>query len=71
MGMETLNTAARAAGYSMASDEFLNEGKREPQSDANSWRSGEAVLPAERQERGSVIDWIKSWFGGVGRRATA
>ena len=78
MGMETLNTAARAAGFAMASDEFLNDGiPEQPVAETNAWRPGEAVLLGQGQERAdakagpSFTDWIKGLFGTAGRRAPA
>jgi hypothetical protein len=68
--METLNSAARAAGFAMAaSDEIGTERKPE----ASTWRPGDPVLekaPANKPQV-SLIEWIKSLFGASGRRAPA
>ena len=44
MGIETLNSAARAAGFAMAADEIADEGKSEATQDSKAWRPGEAIL---------------------------
>jgi len=76
MSMETLNTAARAAGFAMAtSDEGLQESKVEAKPEAEAWRSSEAALllqgPQEAVPKASAADWFKSLFGLSGRRAPA
>ena len=75
MSMETLNTAARAAGFAMASDEGLQESKVEAKPEAEAWRSSEAALllqgPQEAAPKASATDWLKSLFGLSGRRAPA
>lgn len=76
MGIETLHTAARAAGFAMAaSDEAAEEKKAEAKVETESWRSGEAVLlvadtPAVKAVP-STADWLKSLFGMSGGRAPA
>jgi hypothetical protein len=76
MSMETLNTAARAAGFAMAtSDEGLQESKVEANLEAEAWRSSEAALllqgSQEAPPKASAADWFKSLFGLSGRRAPA
>ena len=79
MGMETLNNAARAAGYAMAtSDELLSNSKPdETRSEADSWRPGEAIIaskaaPSSSNMLHSVTDWVKGRVLGVfGRGAPA
>ncbi len=76
MGIETLNTAARAAGFAMAtSDEVAEEKKAEAKVETESWRSGEAILlaPATSDAKAvpSTADWLKSLLGMSGRRAPA
>jgi len=76
MSMETLNTAARAAGFAMAtSDEGLQESKVEANLEAEAWRSSEAALllqgSQEAAPKASAADWFKSLFGLSGRRAPA
>jgi hypothetical protein len=45
MGMETLNSAARAAGFAMAvADENQSTVEAKPEVEAKSWRSGQPVL---------------------------
>jgi hypothetical protein len=78
MGIETLNTAAHAAGFAMAaSDEVVQEGKSEAKAETESWRSGEAILlapeAADDAEKSapSTADWLKGLLGMSGRRAPA
>jgi hypothetical protein len=74
MGIETLNTAARAAGFAMAADEVAEDGKTEAKVEGESWRP-DAVQPApdtaEAKAMPSAADWFKSLFGMSGRRAPA
>jgi hypothetical protein len=69
MGMETLNSAARAAGFAMAvSDETPAAVEAKA---AQSWRSGEPVLvhhgaPAKI----APAIWLKSLLGLFHRRAS-
>jgi hypothetical protein len=75
--METLNTAARAAGFAMAADEGGDEGKVVEKPDAIAWRSGEAVLLHENEQKPvkaapTVTDWVKGVvLGVIGRGAPA
>jgi hypothetical protein len=76
MGIETLNTAARAAGFAMAtSDEAAQESKVEAKPETESWRAGDAVLLSsgaqDAKRASSIADWLKSLFGVFGRRAPA
>ena len=78
MGMETLNNAARAAGYAMAaSDELLNDGKAEVTTENDAWRPGEAVLHSQAPLPATgavhaVTDWVKARiFSVFGRGAPA
>jgi hypothetical protein len=73
MGIEALNSAARAAGFAMAaSDEPYAEVKVEARAAEPQWRSGEALLrrevirPAPR-----AGDWVRSLLGLFGRRVPA
>jgi hypothetical protein len=74
MGIETLNTAAHAAGFAMAADEVAEDKKAEAEVETESWRS-EAVLLAPDTAEGKAVpstaDWLKSLFGMSGRRAPA
>jgi hypothetical protein len=76
MGIETLNTAARAAGFAMASagEETATETKPE----AAAWRPGEAILLSPnaqvampKRSAPSVAGWVKGLFGMSGRGAPA
>jgi hypothetical protein len=69
--METLNSAARAAGFAMAaSDEPLNPRTAESQPEA--WRPGDSVaLETSAARKTGTIDWVKSLFGLFGRGAPA
>jgi hypothetical protein len=76
MSIETLNTAARAAGFAMAtSDEGSQESTVEAKPEAETWRSGEAILlpqdPQDAVPKTSATDWFKSLFGLFGRGAPA
>jgi hypothetical protein len=75
MSMETLNTAARAAGFAMApSDDSSQDGKIETKPEAETWRSEAILLPQGAQKaapKASAADWFKSLFGLSGRRAPA
>ena len=78
MGMETLNNAARAAGYAMAtSDDLLNNSKAEPRTEVEAWRPGEAIMarqvaPPPSNPVHTVTDWVKGRVLSVfGRGAPA
>jgi hypothetical protein len=75
MGMETLNSAARAAGFAMAaSDEPINQADAEPKAARQSWKAGEAMLlqaSAQPKASASSTDWLKSLLGLFGRGAPA
>ena len=81
MGMETLNSAARAAGFAMAvSDETQPDETQsavEPKTDAQSWRSGEPVLKhpviVRRDEPARIAQpvWVKSLLNLLQGRAPA
>ena len=76
MSMETLNTAARAAGFAMAtSDESSQDSKVETKPEAEMWRSSEAIVlqqgPQKAAPKASAADWLKSLFGLSGSRAPA
>jgi hypothetical protein len=70
MGIETLNSAARAAGFAMAaSDDAFEDigcGRRAP--DAQ-WRPGEAVMVREAPP--ARVEWLRLVFGLLGRRVPA
>jgi hypothetical protein len=74
MGMETLNSAARAAGFAMAaSDEPYEDVKAEKTAQPEAWRPTQAVMLApiaiERHYR--TADWLRSMLSFFGRRAPA
>ena len=78
MGIETLNTAARAAGFAMAtSDEASSDNKASAKPETESWRSGDAILldpePSDAAVKvaSSSGDWLKSLLGVFGRGAPA
>jgi hypothetical protein len=76
--METLNNAARAAGFAMATaDELLDSTKPEVKGRDEAWRPGEAIMPklsaphATKAAHG-VAGWLKGrFFGLLGRSAPA
>ena len=73
MGMETLNNAARAAGFAMAASEESYDTVR-VEAKASEWRPGQAVLshgaPKTRRTP-RVGDWARGVLGLFGRRAPA
>ena len=74
MGMETLNNAARAAGFAMAaSDEPYEEVKTEVKVETTGWRPSEAVMltSAKLERPHKAGDWFRTVLGFVGRRAPA
>jgi hypothetical protein len=73
MGIETLQNAARAAGFAMApADETTPEVSEEVKPET--WRPSAALLPPEAytpaKSETTVTEWVKSVFGATGR-ATA
>lgn len=73
MGMEKLNSAARAAGFAMAaSDEPYDEVKTEVKTEVTAWRpTGAAMLTPTTQDRPHKGEWVRTVFGFFGRRAPA
>ena len=76
MSIETLNTAARAAGFAMVTDEASQESKAEAKAETETLRSDEDMLLQQEQlitapKAPSTADWVKSLFGAFGRRAPA
>lgn len=76
MGMETLNNAARAAGYAMATADELLSNKTGAKPEHEAWRPGEAVVPGvdtpPATAMHSVTSWVKErFFGALGRGAPA
>jgi hypothetical protein len=73
MGIETLNSAAWAAGFAMAaSEDAFDDAVSPAEATAEArWRAGEAGLV--RQSPVDRADWIKALFGYLhfGRRAPA
>jgi hypothetical protein len=75
MGIETLNSAARAAGFAMASsEELFNESKPEVKLEPPP-RAGEPSVQkaptALAQKTAPATEWIKGVFSVLGRRAPA
>lgn len=78
MGMETLNNAARAAGFAMAAgDELLNSNtKPETKAENEAWRPGEAIMPSKLAPSPSTLHSVTGWvkervLGVLGRGAPA
>jgi hypothetical protein len=71
MGMETLNSAARAAGFAMASDDPYEDVEAEVKVVKAQWRPGEAILlQADAPPRAPASgDWLKGMLALFGRRA--
>jgi hypothetical protein len=68
MGIENLNSAARAAGFAMAaSDEPYEDRKPQAKVEQQDWRPTEAVLltPATIERH-----WFRAMLGFFGRRAS-
>jgi hypothetical protein len=68
MGIETLNTAARAAGFAMASADEETGATTEMKPEMAAWRPGEGVLAASpvavsKEDAQSVAGWVKGLFG--------
>ena len=75
MGIEALNTAARAAGFAMAAPDDTPEEEvaRRPAVEA-SWRPGTAVslrAPVQAARPSHVTDWFNTMLGASGRGAPA
>jgi len=70
MGIEALNSAARAAGFAMAaSEEPYAEAEAKP--GETQWRPGEAALIEPERTGFRIGDWMRSMLGLFGRRAPA
>ena len=74
MGIETLNNAARAAGFAMAaSDEPYADAPREApvetQVDERVWQSQAFVAVPVVEERHPKAEWLRSMIGLVWGRA--
>lgn len=77
MGIESLENAARAAGFAMAADEPAGNVETAAPAD-NPWRSGTVPLHGEEfhdrqgdQSQSSFSDWVKGMVGASGRGAPA
>lgn len=76
MGIESLNTAAWAAGFAMAtSDEPVEQKTSSTETEPASWQTGAAVLrPTSTEVHAksgpSPTEWVKGMFS-LGRRAPA
>jgi hypothetical protein len=68
MGMETLNTAARAAGFAMAGTEEIFE-ERRPEPVPVS--AGTALVPTAPIRPQGMMEWLRSYLGFLGGRAPA
>lgn len=76
MGIESLQNAARAAGFAMAADEPLLEAAHTET--VEPWSPIAALPPAEQPIESAVdkaqatfTEWVKGVVGTTGRRATA
>lgn len=67
MGIETLNNAARAAGFAMAGTDEIFEERKVDQAPVSP-ESVALVTPVRRQ---GVTEWVRSHLGSFGRRAPA
>ena len=67
MGMETLNSAARAAGFAMAgTEEIFEERRAEPIVSPVT-----ALVPVAPIRPRGTMEWLRSYFGFLGGRAPA
>ena len=73
MGIEALNSAARAAGFAMAaSEESYAEVEVEVRAAETQWRPGEAAPRSEPVRIAPRLgDWVRGMPGLIGRRAPA
>ena len=73
MGMETLQSAARAAGYAMAASEDGDNGAAPLAPEPKDWRPAEALLLPlpEPPQPGKLADTMRVVLGFFGRRAPA
>jgi len=78
MGLETLKSAERAAGFAMAAADDPTENLCEPTPEATPWQPAEplnapyAPLADGKTREPSVGEWVKGLFGfSSGRRAPA
>jgi hypothetical protein len=72
MGMETLNSAARAAGFAMAvADEAQSSVEAKPE--AQPWRSGQPAVLVHQDSSGRTAAplWLKNLLNVLHRRAPA
>lgn len=79
MSIETLNTAARAAGFAMAAPEGPDADEKTDTPESRQWQPGEAVLlhqaddlilPAGAPAKVSIGEWVKGVLT-LGRGAPA
>jgi hypothetical protein len=73
MGIETLQSAARAAGYAMAATEDGDNEATPRAHEPKDWRPAEALLlpRAEPPQPGKFADTMRAVLGFLGRRAPA
>lgn len=72
MGMETLNSAARAAGFAMAASDEPYETPATVKVEAQGWRPSEAMMLTPAVARPSHAGaWFRGVLGLFGRRAPA
>jgi hypothetical protein len=72
MGMETLNSAARAAGFAMVvADETQSSVEAKPE--AQPWRSGQPAVLVHHDSPGKIAAplWVKNLLSMLHRRAPA
>jgi hypothetical protein len=73
MGMETLNSAARAAGFAMVvADETQSTVEAKPE--AQRWRSGHPAVLVHHDSSGKMVAaplWLKNLLNILHRRAPA
>jgi hypothetical protein len=73
MGMETLQSAARAAGFAMAPSDEADQQAETGAVERSQWRPAEAMLVPSpgQQQPGKAADLLRGLFSYFGRRAPA
>jgi hypothetical protein len=72
MGIETLQSAVRAAGFAMAAEDDGGQACEPQKMERAEWRPAEAKLLAltEQDQPGRLADTLKGVLGFFGRRAS-
>jgi hypothetical protein len=74
MGIESLNSAAQAAGFAMATEDDVAEAITVPAADEIEPASSMALVPVTitpYQHGATLTQWLRTWLPSMGWRATA